>query len=149
MQALDDLYRKCKPGDTGFVHYSGHGGRIKDTTGTDPTGYNSTLCPVDFDKRNVGHILDRELYQHLVCAMPAGTALTCLMDCCHSGTVLDLPYNFVADGEHTEMEADPEFPFPMLIQLIGVCRDAGVTRLKDLRDRDKRERVRAALAGER
>ena len=22
-------HEKCKPGDTGFVHYSGHGGRVK------------------------------------------------------------------------------------------------------------------------
>ena len=44
------IHEKCKPGDTGFVHYSGHGGRVKDETGEDPSGYCSTLCPVDFDK---------------------------------------------------------------------------------------------------
>ena len=77
------LYKKCKPGDTGFVHYSGHGGRVRDTTGKDSSGYNSTLCPVDYDR--AGQLLDKELYEHLVCSMPKGTSLTCLMDCCHSG----------------------------------------------------------------
>ena len=67
------------------VHYSGHGGRVKDETGEDPSGYCSTLCPVDFDKPRVGQILDKELYKHLVCSMQKGTSLTCLMDCCHSG----------------------------------------------------------------
>lgn len=146
MQALDELCEKCNPGDTGFVHYSGHGGRIKDETGEDPTGYNSTLVPLDFDKRGVGHILDKELYEHLVCNMPKDTSLTCLMDCCHSGTVLDLPYNFVADGEQTEMTPMEGFPFLKLLALRRAFREAGVERLRDLRDEDKREKLKAALA---
>lgn len=137
------ILSQCEPGDTGFVHYSGHGGRVKDETGEDPTGHCSTLCPIDYN--TAGQILDKELYQHLVCAMPKGTALTFLADCCHSGTVLDLPYNFVADGEHTVMEPDKDFPFLRLLKLKRVLKDAGVERFRDLLNDEKRSKVKEAL----
>lgn len=40
----------------------------------------------------------------LVKPMRAGVTCTVLMDCCHSGTVLDLPYRFSADD--SEMRID-------------------------------------------
>merc|ERR1711862_592252 len=93
-----------------------------------------------------GQILDDELYEHLVCAMPPGSTLTCLMDCCHSGTVLDLPYNFVADGEQTQMAALDDFPFVKLLQIVGrVFQEAGVTKLSDLKDKEKRDNLKNAL----
>mmetsp|Transcript_6011 Transcript_6011/g.17100 ORF Transcript_6011/g.17100 Transcript_6011/m.17100 type:complete len:183 (+) Transcript_6011:3409-3957(+) len=123
----------------------GHGSRVRDYTGREQSGYNSTLVPIDFDRG--GHIIDDELYEHLVCRMPKGTTLTCLMDCCHSGTVLDLPFNFVADGEQTEMVALEAFPFLRLLQLVGqVLREAGVRNVRDLRDRDKRQAALACVA---
>lgn len=66
-------------------------------TGDEEDGYDETLIPVDFQQ--MGQIRDDDILRILVKPMPAGCNMTCLMDCCHSGTVMDLPYRFTADGD--------------------------------------------------
>ena len=67
------------------------------------------LSSKDFNK--AGQIRDDALLKTLIHPMPAGVTMTCLMDCCHSGTVLDLPYRFTADGDMQEMEMNERVSF--------------------------------------
>lgn len=69
------------------------------------------------DYTSAGQIRDDDLYLTLIGKMPRDVQLTCVMDCCHSGTVLDLPYTFVADGEHDSMQAAEDFDFGPLLAL--------------------------------
>jgi metacaspase-1 len=78
-------------------------------------GYDETLVPVDY--ASAGQIRDDDLFQVLVGAMPSGVVVTCVMDCCHSGTVLDLPYQFVADGESNQMTVPADYDFGKLVGL--------------------------------
>lgn len=54
--------------------------------------HDETLYPVDHESS--GQIRDFSLFNHFVKPMTEGVMVTCVMDCCHSGSVLDLPYTF-------------------------------------------------------
>ena len=90
---------------------------FRDTSGDEEDGYDETLIPVDF--QSAGQITDDELFTNLVKPMAKGVLMTSLMDCCHSGTVLDLPYRFTADGD--VMERVPGFDFDNLLGVAVVA----------------------------
>ena len=77
-----------------FVHYSGHGSWSRDTNGDEHDGRDESICPVDFERH--GMIKDDDLRVALIdpIADKANVKLNCLFDCCHSGTILDLRYEF-------------------------------------------------------
>jgi len=115
LAAFQSLVAATASGDCAFVHYSGHGGRLADDGGDEDDGYDETLIPVDY--QSAGQIRDDIIYADLVGRMPEGSVLTCLMDCCHSGTVLDLPYTFIADGKQQQMGENPKANLGKLQQM--------------------------------
>ena len=91
------LVQGAKPGDSLVFHFSGHGGQVEDLDGDESDGLDETIMPVDYN--SAGHIVDDDLNDWLVKPLPAGVRLLALMDCCHSGTGLDLPYTHHVKGE--------------------------------------------------
>ena len=92
--AIDAFAAQARAGDTLVFHYSGHGGQKKDTSGDEEDGMDETMIPEDY--QSAGQITDDELYEKLCAKLPKGVRLVAIMDCCHSGTILDLPYCFEA-----------------------------------------------------
>ena len=95
LAAIDWLV--SEPGTCNFFHYSGHGGQVRDPTGQRPSGILDTICPVDFETG--GQIDSDTLHQHLVSRMPPNSTLFAILDCCHSGSALELPYVYKSDDE--------------------------------------------------
>ena len=54
--AFLDLAKCSEPGDFNFISFSGHGGQIKDTSGDEESGYDSTIIPVD--AKTNGQVID-------------------------------------------------------------------------------------------
>jgi hypothetical protein len=61
-------------------------------------------------------IRDDDLYDLIVKPLADGVSLVSLMDCCHSGSILDLPYTFAADGQQTQMDLNPKIDIESFIQ---------------------------------
>ena len=53
-------------------------------------GYDETICPLDHETQ--GKIVDDEINERIVKPIPRGVRLHAIIDACHSGTVLDLPF---------------------------------------------------------
>lgn len=88
--AMQWLVQGVQPGDSLVFHFSGHGLQQRNYTGDEIDGYDETLCPLDYE--TAGTIVDDEINATLVRPLPYGARLHAIIDSCHSGTMLDLPF---------------------------------------------------------
>lgn len=89
-KAMRWLVQGCQPGDSLVLHYSGHGSKQKDYSHDELDGFDEAICPLDHETE--GLIIDDEINATIVRPLPPGVTLHAVVDTCHSGTVLDLPY---------------------------------------------------------
>lgn len=108
------LARDLRPGDSLVFHYSGHGSQQRDVTGTERDGRCETLVPLD--SRHAGQISDDMINQIIVRPLPDGVKLHAIIDACHSGTMLNLPFRAPCVGG--AMNWHSEYP-PQLIASKG------------------------------
>ena len=85
--ALSKLVTDSRAGDVIVFQYAGHGTRVADLDGDEPSNRDSALCPVDFP--NGGFLIDDDI-RGIFGGLPDGVNLTCFFDCCHSGTITRL-----------------------------------------------------------
>lgn len=60
LNAFVRLTQYSQPGDVVFVSFSGHGGRVVDTSGDEDDGFDESIIPVDFQEE--GQIIDDGRY---------------------------------------------------------------------------------------
>ena len=86
-----------EPNTCNFLHYSGHGGQVRDPDGDRDSGFDDTIVPVDFETN--GQIDSDKLHRTLVSALPANSTLFVIFDCCHSGSAIELPFVYRSDAD--------------------------------------------------
>lgn len=88
--------------DRAWIHFSGHGGGIRDYDGDELDGKDECILPVDY--RQCGVIHD-DLIKRILRYFHPYTKVTCVFDCCHSGTIGDLHYHYL-DRRNWRVEND-------------------------------------------
>ena len=83
------LLNNSKSGDKLFLGFSGHGTYTKDTNGDEKDGLDEMFVPLDFNC-----ISDDEIKICINDNLKKDVTLFALFDCCHSGTILDLRYQY-------------------------------------------------------
>ncbi|KAL7157152.1 hypothetical protein ABFS83_02G058500 [Erythranthe nasuta] len=84
------LMTGIQSGDSLIFYFSGHGLRQRDFQGDEIDGFDESICPVDFQSSGV--ILDNYINEAIVRPLITDVTLHAIVDCCHSGTILDLPH---------------------------------------------------------
>jgi hypothetical protein len=106
-------------GDILVFYYSGHGSYIADRNSDEIDGRDETLFSVDGKL-----IADDELKSILQMSMKKDVTLIGIFDSCHSGTVLDLKYNYLDSNNYdayTENNRVSELPGNVI--MISGCMD--------------------------
>jgi len=117
LKGLRWLVQKNREGCSSlWFHYSGHGTHIADRSRDERDGRDECIIPSDFKL-----ISDDLLFTNLVAPLSTGTRLVGFMDCCHSGTQLDLKYRYIA-GQRTVIEHSRQTSKAAVIILSG-CKD--------------------------
>ena len=94
------LVADAQVADSLFLAYSGHGSQLPSDDPDEEDGLDETLMPIDVT--TAGQIRDDEIFKELVLPLSEGTQLTVVVDCCHSATMLDLPYLFVGSTKNCQ-----------------------------------------------
>lgn len=100
-----------------FISYSGHGTSVPDQDGDEADGSDECICPSDY---STAGIVSDDILKTLFSKFYKSTKITVLMDCCHSGSILDLPYTYISSTNQDVQTADSCHP---KIVMISGCED--------------------------
>ena len=98
---LDYLVRNVSKFSTIIIHYSDHGGQLSNISDDfEETTKDSTWIPLDF--RIKGEITDDYINDSFLALLKKNVNVLIISDCCHSGTIADLPIISTSTGLYTK-----------------------------------------------
>lgn len=93
INSLTKMLTDAVTGDQLVFFYSGHGSTVNKANPNIFEKFDDVLLTINFE-----YIVDDELNAIIQANLKPGVKLFVLFDCCHSGTMLDLKYNYALDS---------------------------------------------------
>lgn len=117
---LNELASKSNDGSLEelWISYSGHGMNVRSLHNTERDGKDEAIVPIDYKKSGV--ILDNAI-NDILNTFSQDTRITIIMDCCHSGTMVDLRWKWVCGSFNVEENSLSKIKSQIL--LLSSCLD--------------------------
>jgi len=109
IDGINWLVNGLQTNESVFFHYSGHGGLTLDLSADEKSGFDSCIYPINIGK--IETITDDELRSMLVNKIPTGCKCFAVLDCCHSGSALDLRY-LISAPEYGKINISQDTNYP-------------------------------------
>jgi hypothetical protein len=120
IKELQTILARATSGDFVCVTYSGHGSFTADENNDEPDKHDEAMVPLDFNL-----IIDDTLKSIIDKYLKANVTLFLLFDCCHSGTILDLKYQYLdSEQNNTNTINNNEVATKGTVIMISGCTDA-------------------------
>ena len=89
VKSIHQLEMLAKPGDQVYIHYSGHGGRVKTSFPEikGDNGLDEALVPMDISDPSVPYLRDVEIAHILKRMLNKGLIPIVVLDCCFAGSI--------------------------------------------------------------
>ena len=112
LSAFDALIAVTGTDDIVVIHYAGHGSRMTDREGDEPSGFDSTILPFDSGRapQENRDITDDEIQLKLEALGAKTSYATLIVDACHSGTITRDVFGEKARGVPADRRSDVELP---------------------------------------
>lgn len=95
INSITNFIKSANEGDFLFLYYSGHGSQTYDYNGDEKDGLDELIISID----SYG-ITDDYLKKIIQTNLKKNVTLFCLFDCCNSGTILDLKYQYLSSSNY-------------------------------------------------
>lgn len=108
LRTLESLVTSSRAGDLVLFQYAGHGTELPDVNGDEEAGegtngpMDEALCPYDY--ATGAFVIDDDIAE-VFGKIPPGVAVTCFIDCCHSGTITRFMIGSAAPSAGTDQHA--------------------------------------------
>jgi uncharacterized caspase-like protein len=117
LENLNNLINNSSPRDNIYIHFSGHGTYVEDQNNDEKDGKDEVFVPVNYDQ---GFISDDVLFSIV---SKTKTNVLMVFDCCHSGSLCDLPYKYDNINNEIKLSVENTRALNKKVTMISGCRD--------------------------